>query len=169
MTAPERVSAVRRFNRFYTSRIGVLDEGLLDSPFSLTEARVLYELAHRPTATAAELLRELGLDRGYLSRILSRFEERGLLARRRAADDNRRSVLRLTRRGLRAFAALDAQTNAQIEEMLAALSPAQQDRLLAALRTVETLLDGVTASTAPASAGRARRRRRADAVRAPTA
>lgn len=164
MTAEQRIAAVRRFNRFYTARIGVLDEGLLDSPFSLTEARVLYELAHRDAPTAAELMRDLALDRGYLSRILRRFEDRGLIERQRATGDGRRSMLNLTRRGSREFARLDARTNAQVEEMLAGLSHDDQDRLLAALGTVQALLDG-----AATSAGTAPRRPRAGAARASTA
>src|SRR5579872_5627257 len=102
-----RIDAVRSFNRFYTTRIGALREGFLASPFSLSEVRVLYELAHRPSTTAAELARELGLDAGYLSRILRRFAQRGFVQRRRSKDDARQAILALGPRGRRAFAPLE--------------------------------------------------------------
>src|SRR5205814_2141754 len=101
----EQISEVRAFNRDYTRRIGVLSEGLLDSPYSLTEVRVMYEIAHRPGVMAAQLAGELGLDRGYLSRILKGFEAKGLLARATSAADARRRHLRLTPAGRRASAA----------------------------------------------------------------
>src|SRR5581483_5773396 len=91
----QRVAAVRRFNRFYTRQIGLLQDGYLESPFSLTQVRVLYELAQRETSTASELRRELGLDAGYLSRILSAFRKRGLIDKRPSATDGRQSLLRL--------------------------------------------------------------------------
>src|SRR5215472_12715264 len=103
----QRVATVRRFNRFYTRQIGVLHEGLLGSPFSLTEGRVLYELAHRDRPTATQLARDLDLDPGYLSRILRDFEQRGLLARTPSELDGRQSLLALTPRGREAFAPLD--------------------------------------------------------------
>src|ERR687884_513277 len=99
MSGDPVVSAVRRFNRFYTRRIGVLDEGHLRSPFSLAEVRILYELAHRDEVTAAELAKELGLDAGYLSRIVRRFQKQGLVARRTSAADGRQRHLRLTAAG----------------------------------------------------------------------
>ncbi|HEY9538872.1 MAG TPA: MarR family transcriptional regulator, partial [Kiloniellaceae bacterium] len=109
MTALDaQVDAVRRFTRFYTQQIGVLHRHLLESPFSLTEARVLYELAHHETASAKELAGELGLDGGYLSRILQRFEKQGLLARRRSARDGRAADITLTQDGLAAFARINA-------------------------------------------------------------
>jgi DNA-binding MarR family transcriptional regulator len=163
MNVADRIAAVRRFNRFYTQKIGVLDEGLLDSPFSLTEVRVLYELAHRDEPTAVELVRDLGLDPGYLSRILRRFEQRGLVDKHASSQDGRRNILRLTRRGLREFDLVNASTNDQIGSILSSLSPTEQARLLKALRTIEDLLDA-----APTSAGRARRRRRAGAAHAST-
>ena len=94
MSEAECIQAVRRFNRFYTKQIGVLQEGLLDSQFSLSEVRVLYELAHRERTTAAELVRDLGLDAGYLSRILARFETQGLSRKVPSESDGRQSVLR---------------------------------------------------------------------------
>src|SRR5215470_16082906 len=103
-----RVGAVRRFNRFYTQRIGVLREGLLDSPLSLAEARVIYDLAHRATTTATDLCRDLGLDAGYLSRILRGLRKRLLIDKKPSEADGRQSLLWLTERGREAFAELDA-------------------------------------------------------------
>jgi len=102
----QQIEAVRRFNRFYTRQIGLLHEGLLDSAFSLTEARLLYELAHRHNGTAKQLAEELGLDEGYLSRILRTFKERGLIQRERSQSDGRQVLLRLTERGQKTFAPL---------------------------------------------------------------
>src|SRR5262245_21995749 len=120
--APERhVEAVRAFNRFYTHRIGVLGEGLLDSPYSLTEVRVLYELARRDRRTAAELAEELGLDPAYLSRILRRFEQRRLITRERSTADARASLLDLTAQGRKTFAPLDARAREEIAALLGAL------------------------------------------------
>jgi DNA-binding MarR family transcriptional regulator/GNAT superfamily N-acetyltransferase len=140
-TPSDPVAAVRRFTRFYTSRLEVLREGLLDSAFSLTEARVLYELATRDRPTAADLGRELALDAGYLSRILKRFEEGGLLARTRSASDGRQAHLVLTAAGRAAFAPLNARSRAQVGGLLAGLSAPDRDRLVAAMRVIEGLLD----------------------------
>ncbi len=140
-TAPDqRAAALRRFNRFYTRQIGVLNEGLLLSAFSLTEARVLYELAHREQPSASELSVELGLDAGYLSRILRSLERRGLLAREPSADDGRRRHLALTRKGRAAFAKLDARSQEEVRGILARLSDPEQGRLLEAMQTIERLL-----------------------------
>lgn len=136
----DRVDAVRRFNRFYTRRIGVLRDGLLGSPFSLTQVRVLYELAHREGPTAAELGQELGLDAGYLSRMLSGFAMRGLVRRRTSKADRRQSLLALTPGGRRVFAPLESRAREEIRVMLAALDAAQQRRLVGAMRTIEGLL-----------------------------
>ena len=135
-----RIAAVRRFSRFYTRQIGLLQDGLLDSPFSLAEARVIYELAQRGTATAAELAGALTLDQGYLSRILRGFEGRGLLRREPSGTDRRQTLLTLTPEGRDAFAALDAGSQAQVAALLGRLAPAQQNRLIAALREAEALL-----------------------------
>jgi DNA-binding MarR family transcriptional regulator/GNAT superfamily N-acetyltransferase len=136
----QRVGAVRGFNRFWTRRIGVLREGYLESPFSLTEVRVLYELARSEETTASELGKELGLDAGYLSRILRGFEGRGLISKKLSETDGRRSLLRLTEAGQEAFAPLDARSREDVGAMLGALSAAEQARLVGAMRTIEELL-----------------------------
>jgi DNA-binding MarR family transcriptional regulator/N-acetylglutamate synthase-like GNAT family acetyltransferase len=148
MDPVDRIDAVRRFNRFYTRRIGVLREGLSGSPFPLTEARVLYELAHRESPTATELGRDLGLDAGYLSRILRAFERRGLVRKTRSKADGRRSHLSLTARGRTAFAPLNARSHEEVGGMLTGLSPTEQARLVDAMQVIETLL-GARAATKP--------------------
>jgi DNA-binding MarR family transcriptional regulator/N-acetylglutamate synthase-like GNAT family acetyltransferase len=134
------VEEVRRFNRFYTRQIGVLQDGLLHSPFSLTEVRVLYELAHRNKPTAGMLCAELGLDAGYLSRLLRAFEKRQLILREPSRTDGRQSLLGLTAKGRRTFAPLEARSNEQVAGMLAKLSPAPRKRLMAAMHEIETVL-----------------------------
>ena len=134
------VAAVRRFNRFYTRRIGVLDEHHLESPFSLTEGRVLYEIAHGDEPTAAELCRDLALDAGYLSRMLRRFAKLGILKRRTSDDDARRSHLTLTKKGQREVAKLEARTHEAIGSMIAGLAPGDQERLVDAMTAVERML-----------------------------
>src|SRR5260370_3523891 len=136
----DRIAAVRHFDRFFTRQIGVLREGLLHSPFSLTEARVLFELAHHEHQTATELGRALGLDAGYLSRILARFEQQGLLEKHPVDSDGRQRTLSLTAEGQAAFAVLDQRSREEVAEMLATLHEAEQKRLLQALHTIETLL-----------------------------
>jgi DNA-binding MarR family transcriptional regulator/GNAT superfamily N-acetyltransferase len=143
-----RIVAVRRFNRFYTRQIGVLGD-YLDSPFSLTETRVLYELAHRDGLTATTLAAELGLDAGYLSRILRRFEHRGLLQRTRSKADGRRAHLLLTARGRKAFAPLNRRSRDEVAALLGRLPAAQQERLVEALRTIEELLAAPAERTSP--------------------
>jgi DNA-binding MarR family transcriptional regulator/N-acetylglutamate synthase-like GNAT family acetyltransferase len=140
----EKVEAVRRFNRFYTRQIGILNEGLLESPFSLTEARVIYELASRQQATATELGSELGLDAGYLSRTLRGFEKRRLLRKKAAEKDARQSVLSLTAQGQKEFQNLNQLSHNQIEELLRDLSYIEQNRLVAAMKTIEELLKAET-------------------------
>jgi DNA-binding MarR family transcriptional regulator/N-acetylglutamate synthase-like GNAT family acetyltransferase len=140
-----RVAAVRGFNRFYTQKIGVLGEGLLASPFSLTEARILFELAQRDGATAAGLCRDLGLDAGYLSRILRRFENDKLLARTPSAADGRQSLLALTASGREAFAELDRRSRDEIAALLEPLPAGRQARLVAAMAGIERLLGGESA------------------------
>lgn len=135
-----QVSAVRAFNRFYTKRIGALNEGLLRSPFSLTEMRVLYELAHREKPTAGELAAELGLDAGYLSRILTAFAAQGLIARAKSGEDGRRRPLTLTEKGRKTFAPFDRRSSEEVGALLAALEPPSRRRLIEAMRTIERLL-----------------------------
>ncbi|HEY7945549.1 MAG: GNAT family N-acetyltransferase [Burkholderiales bacterium] len=151
-----RIAALRRFNRFYTQRIGVLQEGLLDSPFSLAQVRVLYELAHARAAatgagapTASELAGRLGLDEGYLSRILRGLEAQGLLHRQPSAADGRRQLLALTRKGRAAFAPLDRRSHDQAGALLGELSNDDQMRLMAATTAVENLLGARAARPRP--------------------
>ncbi|HYY52163.1 MAG TPA: helix-turn-helix domain-containing GNAT family N-acetyltransferase [Myxococcales bacterium] len=145
----ECVQSVRRFNRFYTRKIGVLQEGLLDSSLSLTEARVLYELAHRPEATATDLRGELGLDAGYLSRIVRSFQKRGWLQRKTSKEDGRRHLLSLTRSGRAAFDQLDARSNEEVRSLVGAVGPAEMTRLLQAMRTIESVLEPEAPSASP--------------------
>lgn len=135
-----RVAAVRLFNRFYTKQIGVLNDGYLRSPFSLTEARVIYELAQHEKTTATELGGELGLDAGYLSRTLRGFKKRRLIETRASDTDSRASILSLTAKGQQAFAALNARSHHEIEALLNALSAENQKRLIGAMLTIEELL-----------------------------
>lgn len=135
-----RVQAVRRFNRFYTRRIGVLRAGLLGSPHPLPQARLLYELGQRGRCTATELGRELALDLGYLSRLLQSLKRRGLVQARRSADDARRSLLALTAKGRRTFSLLDTRSRAEVSALLAQLAAPEQERLVGAMQTVQALL-----------------------------
>src|SRR5918994_1115010 len=144
-----RVGEVRHFNRFWARQIGVLREGYLESPFSLTEVRVLYELAHREETTASELGEELGLDAGYLSRILRGFEKHGLIHKRPSEADGRRRLLRLTERGREEFAPLDASSRGEIGAMLGGMSITGQERLVGAMRTIERLLSARPESVVP--------------------
>jgi len=135
-----KVETVRRFNRFYTRQIGLLNEGLLDSSFSLTEVRALYELAHREHPTAADLCKELGLDAGYASRILRGFEKQGLIEKKNSASDARQSLLSLTRNGRKVFEPLESRSNEQVGAMLNQLSPAKQEDLIHAMGTIQSVL-----------------------------
>ena len=139
-TGESAVAAVRQFNRFYTQKIGVLHEGFLRTPFSLTEGRVLYELAHRDNTTASAIASDLGLDAGYLSRILSAFARQRLVVRSSSDSDGRKSILRLTGKGQKAFARLNSESRHEIAGMLASLNAADQAKLLAAMRAIEALL-----------------------------
>ncbi len=141
-TLPEYIAAIRRFNRFYTRQIGLLDEGLLNSPFSLTQSRTLYELAQRKHSTAADLCKDLGLDAGYLSRILAGFEKGGLIEKTASPHDARQTLLALTRKGRKAFIPLNARSNQQVATMLGKLPAAKQVNLILAMRTIESVLSG---------------------------
>jgi DNA-binding MarR family transcriptional regulator/GNAT superfamily N-acetyltransferase len=135
-----RIAAVRAFNRFYTQQIGVLHESLAKSPFSLTEARVLYELAHREKPTATKLGDRLALDPGYLSRILGGFVERGLISRIPCVTDGRQSILKLTKEGVKAFAELNTGSQNDVTRLLGALDSTEQRQLIGAMQTIEGLL-----------------------------
>lgn len=136
----QHVEAVRRFSRFYTRQIGLLHEKILRSPFSLAEARVIYELAHHEKTTATELSNELGLDAGYLSRILRDFNKRGLIDKGRSEADGRKNFLKLSENGQAAFAGINARSRREIEATLNNLLPADQARLVRAMQTIEELL-----------------------------
>jgi DNA-binding MarR family transcriptional regulator/GNAT superfamily N-acetyltransferase len=133
------VSAIRGFNRFYTRKIGVVD-GVASSPFSLAEARVLYELAHREQPTATDIRKELGLDAGYMSRILREFERRKLVTREQSKTDERQRFLSLTAKGRKAFAPLDERSNRDVAAMLEKLSPMERKQLVDAVQTAGRLL-----------------------------
>ena len=142
-----RIAAVRRFSRFYTRQLGLLQESLVQTRFSLAQARVLYELANRDSVTASELAADLDLDHGYLSRILRRFAEDGLLGKKRAANDGRQSVITITAKGRKAFAPLNKGSHDQVAAMLEQLSVAEQQRVVGAMNTVESLLGSSSQSS----------------------
>ncbi|MDA9504110.1 MarR family transcriptional regulator [Bradyrhizobium sp. CCBAU 11386] len=137
----DHIAAVRAFNRFYTRKLGVLDQHLGRSPFSLSEARVLYELAHRDDLAAKEIGIELGLDPGYLSRIVQSFDEKGLITRRPLPADRRQYQLSLTAKGRQTFAKLNLSSQNEVAAMLARLSPSDATRLTQAMATIEAVLD----------------------------
>jgi DNA-binding MarR family transcriptional regulator/GNAT superfamily N-acetyltransferase len=142
-----RIQAVRRFSRFYTRRMGVLQEGLLGSAYSLTEVRVLYEIAHRAHCTASQIGNDLGLDAGYLSRMLARFASKRLVRRERSASDGRELALRLTPNGRKVFGVLDQESNAQVAAMLREVSESDQSRVVRAMSEVESVLSGSKGET----------------------
>jgi DNA-binding MarR family transcriptional regulator/GNAT superfamily N-acetyltransferase len=136
----QRIAAVRRFNRFYTRQLGVLRKTYLDSPYSLGEARVLYEIASGGSPTASDIGRALDLDAGYLSRVLRNFEKRGLIRRNVSASDARQSDLALSPRGRKTFAPLERRSQRDAGDTLGKLTPAEQSPLVAAMATIESLL-----------------------------
>ena len=137
----DQIAAVRAFNRFYTRKLGVLDQHLGQSPFSLSEARVLYELAHRDDLAAKEIGNELGLDPGYLSRIVQSFDEKGLITRTPLPADRRQYQLSLTAKGRQTFAKLNLGSQNEVAAMLARLSASDATRLTQAMTTIETVLE----------------------------
>jgi DNA-binding MarR family transcriptional regulator/GNAT superfamily N-acetyltransferase len=136
----DRIAAVRAFNRFYPLKVGLLSPGYLHSSFSITEARVIHEIAMHPDTEVAHLRRELGLDAGYLSRILDRFEDQGLIRRTRSSEDRRRQLVELTAKGRRTFASLDRRSGAEIGEVLGDYSDEQQRRLVEAMGSIRRIL-----------------------------
>src|SRR6202034_4732517 len=156
--SPAEIDLVRAFNRDYTRRIGVLHDGLLDSPYSLTEVRILYELAHRGGVGAAELAADLDLDRGYLSRLLKRFERAALLERTASIQDGRRWHLALTAQGRKAFAPLERRSQRQMGQMLSALDPMRRRTVLDAMRSIQmsfpAALDPAARASSPRPEGR---------------
>ena len=146
-----QVAAVRAFNRFYTRKLGVLDQQLLKSPYSLSEARVLYELAHREDLSAKEIGAELGLDAGYLSRIVQNFDEAGLITREPLPSDRRQYRLGLTAKGRQAFAKLDRSSREDVAAMLDGLPPGGPEQLVAAMAELERLLGGGSAPSRAAT------------------
>jgi DNA-binding MarR family transcriptional regulator/GNAT superfamily N-acetyltransferase len=145
----ERTETIRRFTRFYTRRIGLLQESLLRSPFSLSEGRIVWEVAHRGTTTAPELGDDLGLDAGYLSRLLRGLQRKGFLVRKRSEEDGRRILLSLTDKGRSAFADIDAASRAEASGFLTRLTEGEQQRLVAALGTAQELLAPAAAQQNP--------------------
>lgn len=136
----QRIEAVRRFNRFYTRQIGLLEEHLVRSPYSLSEARVLHEIAHHEDATVTDLARDLDLDLGYLSRILRQFQRKGLIEKRLSSTDRRRQIVTLSEAGREAYAGLNAASRAQVEAMLGPLDAGLQRRLVGAMGAIEGIL-----------------------------
>jgi DNA-binding MarR family transcriptional regulator/N-acetylglutamate synthase-like GNAT family acetyltransferase len=138
----EHVETIRAFNRFYTRQLGLLEEGLLNSPFTLTECRVLYELAHRDKPTAAQIRASLGLDAGYLSRILAKFERRKLVRRTDSKQDERAAHLSLTAPGRKAFLPIEAAAREHIDGLLKPLDPREVGAVTAAMGVVQRVLGG---------------------------
>jgi DNA-binding MarR family transcriptional regulator/GNAT superfamily N-acetyltransferase len=143
----EKIETVRRFNRLYTKRIGLLNHGLLKSQWPLTQVRILFELAHHEQPTAKDLIRELDIEAGYLSRILSTFEKDGLVQRVPSEADNRQRLLKLTAKGKKAFSVLNGRASQEVETLLQSLSLEEQNRLLSAMQTLESILGSRPSAT----------------------
>lgn len=144
-----RIDIVRRFNRLYTRQLGLLQESYLDSQFPLSEVRVIYEIHHRQSTTAAQLAAELGLDAGYLSRILRRFQQRGLIIRKPSETDRRQVLLELSEEGSQVVADLEHRSYDDIGRMLNQASPLDQQRLVGAMQTIEQILGSSEGSVVP--------------------
>jgi DNA-binding MarR family transcriptional regulator/GNAT superfamily N-acetyltransferase len=149
-SSEHQVAAIRGFNRFYTRKLGVLDQQLLKSPFSLSEARVLYELANSENLAAKEIGIELGLDPGYLSRIIQNFDDNGLITRKPLPSDRRQYRLGLTAKGRQAFARLDRSSHDDVADMLGSLRRGEGQRLIEAMAVIERLLGAPPGSPRPA-------------------
>jgi len=145
----ESIDAMRRFNRFYTKRIGLLNQGLLKTRFPLTQARIIFELAQHEQSKASDLTSELGIDPGYLSRILSRFEQDGLIQKMRSKSDSRQSLLKLTAKGRKSFSILDDRSRQEVKDLLQSLSSEDQHRLLSAMHMIEDVLGSESDLTVP--------------------
>jgi DNA-binding MarR family transcriptional regulator/GNAT superfamily N-acetyltransferase len=144
-----RIAAFRRFNRFYTQKIGVLERGYLQSPFSLAEARVLYELGQRGETTASEISARLGLDMGYLSRILAKLQEQQLIRRAPAEQDGRQRLIQVTPKGKKAQSALDSRSEQQAGSLLAELTDPQKAGVLQAMSQIQSALGDSPAASEP--------------------
>jgi DNA-binding MarR family transcriptional regulator/GNAT superfamily N-acetyltransferase len=138
----QRISIIRNFNRLITRRIGALREGLLHSPYSLTESRIIFEIAQRENLTASDLTKELGLDAGYLSRVLNSLEQKEIIDKVRSEQDARQRILHLTSKGQKAFDLLNQRSHDEIAELLNELAERDQQRLINAMETIEDLLEG---------------------------
>lgn len=145
----ESIDAMRRFNRFYTKRIGLLNQGLLKTRFPLTQARIIFELAQHEQSTASDLTSELGIDPGYLSRILSRFEQDGLIQKMQSKSDSRQSLLKLTAKGRKSFSILDDRSRQEVKALQQSLSSEDQHRLLNAMHMIEDVLGAEPKLTVP--------------------
>lgn len=141
LAVDDRVESIRAFNRFYTDVLGILREGLVHTPYSLTEARVLWEIAQRRSIEVADLRKSMNIDAGYLSRILNRFKNDGLVKRRRSPDDGRRLVIELTKAGQRAYELVNGRSAGQVRQLLDALSEEDQQRLLSAMQMIRDVLE----------------------------
>jgi DNA-binding MarR family transcriptional regulator/GNAT superfamily N-acetyltransferase len=141
MNISQQISAFRAFNRFYTKQIGLLNRTLLESPFSLTQARILFELANRKEITASDLIDELKIDRGYVSRTLHAFEKQGLLQRKKSKEDSRQQFLKLTAQGKKLFAAINKKSANQAKEILQKVAMPERDKLISSMATIEGILE----------------------------